>query len=120
MSFLGSYRGRTFFVKIQHSFLLLSVIGRYCQAFIHSLLSFQSKFAMNLFILRFSLFAKRETVISHQIQNKSKCRNYYEHNSLKAALFVIENQKDKMKKRVWGYVLSMFQNNGCNRNLTHL
>lgn len=46
-------------------------------------------------------------------------RNYYEHNSLKAVLFVIENQKDKMKKRVWGYVLSMFQNNDCNRNLTH-
>ena len=45
-------------------------------------------------------------------------RNYYEHNLLKAALFVIENQKDKMKKRVCGYVLSMFQNNDCNRNLT--
>lgn len=46
-------------------------------------------------------------------------RNYYEHNSLKAALFVFENQRDKIKKRVWGYVLSMFQNNDCNRNLTH-
>lgn len=29
-------------------------------------------------------------------------RNYYEHNSLKAALFVIENQKDKMKKTCLG------------------